>query len=80
MSWTTGKRPIRNKGILTPWVHFQQVESCRPAAWYPGEVLGSGTPSGGSGIDAGRRFKEKDIVELEIEGIGILQNRIGERT
>ena len=52
----------------------------RDQTLYPGEVLGSGTPSGGSGIDAGRRFKEGDKVELEIEGIGILRNRIGKRT
>ena len=47
---------------------------------YPGEIFGSGTPSGGSGIDAGRRFKENDLVELEIAGIGILQNHVGSRT
>ena len=51
----------------------------REQTLYPGEVFGSGTPSGGSGIDVGRRFKEQDIVELEVEGIGILRNRIGNR-
>ena len=47
---------------------------------YPGEVFGSGTPPGGSGIDVGRRICERDVVELEIEGIGVLHNRVGERT
>ena len=52
----------------------------RDQTLYPGEVFGSGTPPGGSGIDVGRRIKAKDVVELEIEGIGILRNRIGDRT
>ena len=64
-------------------MHYSFAEliayASREQTLYPGEVLGSGTPSGGSGIDAGRRFKENDIVELDIEGIGILRNRISER-
>ncbi len=64
-------------------MHYRFAElvayASRDQTLYPGEVLGSGTPSGGSGIDAGRRFREGDNVELEIEGIGILRNRIGTR-
>jgi 2-keto-4-pentenoate hydratase/2-oxohepta-3-ene-1,7-dioic acid hydratase in catechol pathway len=44
---------------------------------YPGEVLGSGTAAGGSGIELDRRLGEGDVVELEVEGIGILRNTIG---
>ena len=44
---------------------------------YPGEVFGSGTPPGGSGIDVGKQLKELDIIELDIEGIGILRNPVG---
>ena len=44
---------------------------------YPGEVLGSGTAAGGSGIELDRRLWEGDVVELEVEGIGILRNTIG---
>ena len=46
---------------------------------YPGEVFGSGTASTGSGLELDRWLKEGDVVELEIEGIGILRNRIGYR-
>jgi 2-keto-4-pentenoate hydratase/2-oxohepta-3-ene-1,7-dioic acid hydratase in catechol pathway len=46
---------------------------------YPGEVFGSGTAAGGSGLELDRWLKEGDIVELEIEGIGILRNRIGRK-
>ena len=44
---------------------------------YPGQVLGSGTAAGGSGIELDRRLGEGDVVELEVEGIGILRNTIG---
>jgi 2-keto-4-pentenoate hydratase/2-oxohepta-3-ene-1,7-dioic acid hydratase in catechol pathway len=47
---------------------------------YPGEVFGSGTPPGGSGIDVGKRLKERDVIELEIEGIGILRNPVGPKS
>lgn len=44
---------------------------------HPGEVLGSGTATGGSGIEFDRWLHPGDVIELEAEGIGILRNRIG---
>jgi 2-keto-4-pentenoate hydratase/2-oxohepta-3-ene-1,7-dioic acid hydratase in catechol pathway len=44
---------------------------------YPGELLGSGTAAGGSGLELDRWLEEGDEIELEIEGIGILRNRVG---
>jgi 2-keto-4-pentenoate hydratase/2-oxohepta-3-ene-1,7-dioic acid hydratase in catechol pathway len=44
---------------------------------YPGEVFGSGTAEGGAGIEMDRYLSEGDVVELEIEGIGVLRNAIG---
>ncbi len=46
---------------------------------YPGEVFGSGTAPGGSGLELDRWLQPGDIVELDIEGIGVLRNRIGEK-
>lgn len=46
---------------------------------YPGEVIGSGTASGGSGVEVGRALEPGDLVELEVEGIGVLRNRIGRK-
>jgi 2-keto-4-pentenoate hydratase/2-oxohepta-3-ene-1,7-dioic acid hydratase in catechol pathway len=46
---------------------------------YPGEVLGLGTAAGGSGLELGRRLREGDVVELEVEGIGVLRNTIGRK-
>ncbi|HEX2222276.1 MAG TPA: fumarylacetoacetate hydrolase family protein, partial [Candidatus Limnocylindria bacterium] len=46
---------------------------------HPGEVLGSGTAPGGSGIELDRRLEPGDLIEMEIEGIGVLRNRVGPR-
>lgn len=50
----------------------------------PGDVLGSGTVSGGSipeaiqlSIESARYLQPGDEVELEVEGIGILRNTLG---
>jgi 2-keto-4-pentenoate hydratase/2-oxohepta-3-ene-1,7-dioic acid hydratase in catechol pathway len=43
---------------------------------HPGEVLGSGTAAGGSGLELDRWLQPGDVVELEIDGIGTLRNRI----
>ena len=46
---------------------------------YPGDVYGSGTPGGCCGLDQGRSLEAGDIVELEIEHIGVLRNTVGHR-
>lgn len=46
---------------------------------HPGEVIGSGTLAGGSGLELDRWLQPGDLVELEAEGIGVLRNRIGDR-
>jgi 2-keto-4-pentenoate hydratase/2-oxohepta-3-ene-1,7-dioic acid hydratase in catechol pathway len=51
----------------------------RAQTLYPGEVLGSGTAAGGSGIEIDRWVAEGDVVELEVEGIGVLRNQIGKK-
>jgi 2-keto-4-pentenoate hydratase/2-oxohepta-3-ene-1,7-dioic acid hydratase in catechol pathway len=45
----------------------------------PGEVIGSGTAAGGSGLELDRWLQQGDVVELEVEGIGVLRNRIGRK-
>lgn len=44
---------------------------------YPGEVICSGTLGGGCGLEHGRFLNPGDVVELEIERIGVLQNTVG---
>jgi len=46
---------------------------------YPGDVLGSGTAAGGSGLELDRWVQPGDVVEMEIQGIGVLRNRIGQK-
>ncbi|NWE54306.1 fumarylacetoacetate hydrolase family protein [Brevundimonas sp. P7753] len=48
----------------------------RSETLYPGEFLGSGTVGNGCGLEAQRFLKSGDEVELEVEGIGVLRNRI----
>lgn len=43
---------------------------------YPGEVFGSGTVPTGCGLEHNRFLEDGDVIELEVEGIGILRNRI----
>jgi 2-keto-4-pentenoate hydratase/2-oxohepta-3-ene-1,7-dioic acid hydratase in catechol pathway len=46
---------------------------------HAGEVLGSGTATGGSGVELDRWLEPGDVVELEAEGVGVLRNTIGRR-
>ena len=41
-----------------------------------GEFIGSGTVASGCGLELGRFLKHGDVVELEIDGLGTLRNRI----
>lgn len=48
----------------------------RGEAIYPGDVLGSGTVGGGCGLEWDRYLQPGDLVELEIQPIGVLRTRI----
>ena len=65
---TSGGRQFSFEDLI---VHVSQSETI-----YPGELWGSGTTTGGSGLELDRWLKPGDVVEFEIEGIGILRNRI----
>jgi 2-keto-4-pentenoate hydratase/2-oxohepta-3-ene-1,7-dioic acid hydratase in catechol pathway len=42
----------------------------------PGDLLGSGTVEGGSGLELDRWVQPGDVVELEVEGTGVLRNYV----
>jgi 2-keto-4-pentenoate hydratase/2-oxohepta-3-ene-1,7-dioic acid hydratase in catechol pathway len=43
----------------------------------PGDIIATGTPEGvGIGFDPPRFLRDGDVVEVEIEGIGILKNAV----
>lgn len=45
----------------------------------PGDVIGSGTMGDGSALELGRSLNPGDVVELDVAGVGVLRNRMGQR-
>ncbi len=43
---------------------------------YPGEVFGSGTMNNGCGLEIDRFLSDGDVVELDVEKIGVLRNKV----
>jgi fumarylacetoacetate (FAA) hydrolase len=74
----------RSRGELGD-MHFSWEEivaqAARNTVLKPGDVLGSGTVGTGCILEHGdgRWLRPGDVVELEVEGIGTLRNRIGAR-
>jgi 2-keto-4-pentenoate hydratase/2-oxohepta-3-ene-1,7-dioic acid hydratase in catechol pathway len=44
----------------------------------PGDVIATGTP-GGVGLARGVSLKDGDVVEVEVDGVGVLRNRVTQR-
>jgi fumarylacetoacetate (FAA) hydrolase len=74
----------RSRGRLSD-MHFSWNELVAQAArntqLRPGDVLGSGTVGTGCILEHGdgRWLQPGDVVELEVEGIGVLRNIVGPR-
>jgi fumarylacetoacetate (FAA) hydrolase len=66
------------------WGDFVERAS-RDSRIVPGDVFGSGTVSGGTvGEAIGRGYQARylqpgDLVEMEVEGLGVLRNRLGQK-
>jgi 2-keto-4-pentenoate hydratase/2-oxohepta-3-ene-1,7-dioic acid hydratase in catechol pathway len=56
-----------------PWL----VETCsRGITLYPGDVIATGTPSGvGMGFSPPKWLRHGDLVRVEIDGVGVIENR-----
>ena len=52
------------------------AHASRSETLHSGEFFGSGTVGNGSGLESLRFLKPNDLVELEVEGIGVLRNRV----
>ena len=52
------------------------AHASRSETLHPGEFFGSGTVGNGCGLEHLRFLKPGDVVELEVEGIGVLRNRV----
>jgi 2-keto-4-pentenoate hydratase/2-oxohepta-3-ene-1,7-dioic acid hydratase in catechol pathway len=70
-TWTDATSAGRQFSFPDLIAHVSQAQTI-----HPGEVWGSGTVTGGSGLELGRWLKPGDVIELEIEGIGVLRNRV----
>ncbi|MBA2962772.1 MULTISPECIES: fumarylacetoacetate hydrolase family protein [Ramlibacter] len=69
--WSRGNSGSMHHRFEDIIAHVSQDETL-----HPGEFLGSGTVGGGCGLELGRFLKHGDVVELEIQGLGMLRNRI----
>jgi 2-keto-4-pentenoate hydratase/2-oxohepta-3-ene-1,7-dioic acid hydratase in catechol pathway len=50
--------------------------SSRDETRHAGEFFGSGTVGGGCGLETGRLLQHGDVIELEVEKLGRLRNRV----
>ncbi|WP_341250627.1 fumarylacetoacetate hydrolase family protein [Euzebya pacifica] len=74
---------VRNEGSLDAMYHSWEdliVHASQSETIHPGEVFASGTLGRGSGMELGRYLEPDDLMELEVEGIGLLRNRLVKRT
>ena len=65
---STGQMDHRFEDVLAHVSRNQTV--------YAGEVFGSGTVPTGCGLEHNRFLEDGDVIELEVERIGVLRNRI----
>jgi 2-keto-4-pentenoate hydratase/2-oxohepta-3-ene-1,7-dioic acid hydratase in catechol pathway len=71
IEWTRGHSGTMHHKFADVIAHVSRSETI-----YPGEIMGSGTVGRGCGDELGRYLQKGDTVELEIEHIGTLRNRI----
>ncbi len=75
--WVNGE--LRQDGRVTDMIHDipSLVETCsRGITLFPGDVIATGTPAGvGMGMKPPRWLAPGDVVRIEIDGIGAIENR-----
>lgn len=64
----TGMMDHRFEGVLAHLSRNQTIQ--------PGEIFGSGTVPSGCGLEHNKYLSDGDTIELDVEGIGVLRNRI----
>lgn len=68
-----------NTGAMTHTFESMIAYSSQGLTLRPGELLGSGTATGGSGLELDRWLRPGDLIEMEATRIGVLRNRVGQR-
>ncbi len=69
--WGGGNSSMMHHSFADIIVHISSSETL-----YEGEIIGSGTVGTGCGLELGRFLSPDDVMELTIEKIGTLRNRI----
>lgn len=70
-TWCDASSSTMNVRFGAMIAHISQGETL-----HPGEIIGSGTVGTGCGMEHGRFLNDGDVVELEIEKIGVLRTRV----
>ena len=75
--WVSGE--LRQDGLTTDLIFDipTLIETCsRGITLYPGDVIATGTPAGvGMGLTPPTCLKTGDVVRIEIDGLGVIENR-----
>ena len=71
-TWSEGTLGAMRFSFAEVISHLSQEQTLQP-----GDVLGSGTVGRGCGLELDRWIAPGDVVELEVEGIGVLRNTVG---
>jgi len=69
--WSRG-----NSGAMQHKFEDILVHASKEETLMAGEFFGSGTVGNGCGLEHGRFLEPNDVMELEVEGLGTLRNRI----
>lgn len=69
--WSRGNSSSMHHRFEDVLAHVSKDETL-----YAGEFFGSGTVGTGCCIEVGRFFGHHDIIEIEVEGLGVLRNRV----
>jgi 2-keto-4-pentenoate hydratase/2-oxohepta-3-ene-1,7-dioic acid hydratase in catechol pathway len=69
--WSRGNLEGMHRSFAEVIAHLSEEQTL-----HPGDVLGSGTMARGCGAELDRWLAPGDVVELEVEGIGVLRNTV----
>lgn len=73
-TWSTGNTSDMYWSFEKIIEHVSQSETL-----HPGDFIGSGTIAFGCGDELERWLQPGDVIELEVEGIGVLRSTVGEK-
>jgi 2-keto-4-pentenoate hydratase/2-oxohepta-3-ene-1,7-dioic acid hydratase in catechol pathway len=70
---------VRSKGVSDGMLFsFEEIIAhvTQDETLMPGEFIGSGTVGNGCGLELGWFLEHGDAIELEVEKIGVLKNKV----